>query len=365
MDTAETVRMVPVTTSMLPGNGSGRPAAPERDPCNIGADLDYDIAISVVCAICLVFGIVYTFLGYRCFKATMFLTGFMSGSLALSHRCFKATMFLTGFMSGSLALYAVCQEEALLSPQLNAVVAVAAGLLFGVVTMLVAYLGLFITGVQLGVLVAIAALIVVEFAAHPSTTWVSVGAAFGCGLAGALATLRFPKGGTIVSTSAFGGALVAAAADYFVEKFAMLAYAWERVKVVRSEPPCWFSWLVLAVWPFMLCVGLFVQWQITSQDYDHREAIQKRRHKRLNLKRVRDKSEEVDKHSRAYRYYYQVRRANGDVVAKSYINTWRNSPHSTMQSTTSVQVAPPDSHVAMLNPSDSATTTMTTVTQVP
>lgn len=184
-------------------------------------------------------------------------------------------MFLTGFISGAVVLYIVCQEEELLSTQLNAVVAVVAGLLFGLITMLVIYLGLFMTGVHLGVLIALIVLIIVEFFYHPSTTWISVGIIFGIGLFFALVTLKFPKGCTILSTSLFGGALVATAIDYFVEKFGMLMYVWDRIKVMESDTPCWFSWLILGVWPFMLCVGLFVQWKITSQDYDHTEGMDK------------------------------------------------------------------------------------------
>lgn len=311
---------------------------PDRCADRIG-DFDYDIATSVVCTICLVFGIVYVFFGYR---------------------CFKVTMFLTGFMFASVIIYVACQEESLLSPHANIGVSLGAGVLFGLITMLVSYVGLFMTGVHLGLLLGLVVLVVLEQWYHPTTLWVPLGILFGLALIFALVILKFPKGCTIISTSLFGGGLVASAVDYFVEKLAMLEYIWDRLRVVESDAPCWYSWLIMAVWPFMLLVGLFVQWRITGRDYDHREALHLRGHKRLNLKRVRDKTDKSSENQSAYRYYYQVRRANGDVIAKSYINTWKNSPQSTLQSDAPSEQTP-TSNITLLNPSDSTNTTMTQV----
>ena len=69
-------------------------------------------------------------------------------SFRLSHtsRCFKAIMFLTGFIFGSIVVYLICLEEGIFPLWANTVIAVSAGILFGLITLLVQYVGLFMLG---------------------------------------------------------------------------------------------------------------------------------------------------------------------------------------------------------------------------
>lgn len=53
---------------------------------------------------------VYTYINYEVIYLRVF-----SG-----YRCFKAVMFLTGFMSGSLVVYVICLQEKLLPSYGNA-----------------------------------------------------------------------------------------------------------------------------------------------------------------------------------------------------------------------------------------------------
>ena len=72
----------------------------------------------------------------------------MSCSFRLTHisRCFKAIMFLTGFIFGSIVVYLICLEEGIFPLWANTVIAVSAGILFGLITLLVQYVGLFMLG---------------------------------------------------------------------------------------------------------------------------------------------------------------------------------------------------------------------------
>lgn len=65
-------------------------------------------------------------------------------------------MFLTGFIFGSVVVYLVCLSEALLPVLGNAGVSLAAGLMFGLITMLVQYVGLFMTGFHTGLFLGVA-----------------------------------------------------------------------------------------------------------------------------------------------------------------------------------------------------------------
>ena len=55
-------------------------------------------------------------------------------------------MFLTGFIFGSIVVYLICLEEGIFPLWANTVIAVSAGILFGLITLLVQYVGLFMLG---------------------------------------------------------------------------------------------------------------------------------------------------------------------------------------------------------------------------
>ncbi|XP_013777778.1 transmembrane protein 198-like [Limulus polyphemus] len=144
----------------------------EEDTRCLYFDYNYDITTAVVCGMYLVFGVVYTLYGYR---------------------CFKAVMFLTGFIFGSVVVYLICLEESLLSTAGNSGVALGAGLLFGLITMLVQYVGLFMTGFHMGLFVGVASIMIAYLWYSPTTVWITVGILLGCGLVGAVVTLFFQK----------------------------------------------------------------------------------------------------------------------------------------------------------------------------
>ena len=60
---------------------------------------------------------------------------------------------------------------------------------------------------------------------------------------------------TIFGSALYGGAIVATCLDYFLEGSVMLLWVWDKVRVKRSPQPCWFSWVVLGVWPTLVALG--------------------------------------------------------------------------------------------------------------
>ncbi|XP_062577410.1 transmembrane protein 198-like [Saccostrea cucullata] len=260
---------------------------------------EYDIALAVICSMCFIFGIVYTFFGYR---------------------FFKAVMFLTGFIFTSVLAYLILSQHSLLPMEGNIGVALGAGLLIGLVTMLVQYVGLFFTGFQLGAALGVVSLIIVDFFVIIPIHWIRIGVICGLGLVCAIVTLKFQKGGMILGTSVFGGALMVACLDYFIEQFAMVTFVWGQVTGVSSGLVCWYSWVLLGCWPFCFLVGAVTQWRITGQGYDHNEVLPSKRVKKANLHQAR-KKERVDSQHTRYRHLYQARRAPGDVLSQTYIQT--------------------------------------------
>ncbi|XP_053354490.1 transmembrane protein 198-B [Clarias gariepinus] len=308
-----------------------REVGPEPlDPCDLGTERRYEVVPSVVCSMCCLFGIIYCFFGYR---------------------CFKAVLFLTGLMFGSVVVFLLCYKERVLDTQLSAEASAGIGLgigtLCGLVTMLVRSVGLFMVGLLLGLLAGIGTLVGMEelSSAPPRSVWVPLGVLLGLGMLFAVLTLQWQRFFTTLSTAAFGAAVIAVAADYFVELFALVRYIYERVKAVPARSECWVTWAVLGAWPALALLGALVQWRVTAEGYSHTKVMISRQQRRVQLMRIRQKEErrecsrkkrrkqQSQHHTHSgkamhpeppYRRKPQpVRRYDGDVLSPSYIQSFR------------------------------------------
>nr|XP_043872824.1 transmembrane protein 198-B isoform X2 [Solea senegalensis] len=236
----------------------------------------YKVVPSVVCSMCCLFGIIYCFFGYR---------------------CFKAVMFLTGLMFGSIVIFMLCYKERVLDTQLSVEASVGIGLgigtLCGLVTMLVRSVGLFMVGLLLGLLVAVATLVGMEELSDspPRSVWVPLGVLLGLGMLFAVLTLQWQRLFTTLSTAVFGAAVITVALDYFVELFALVLYMYERLKAAPGKPVCWLTWVVLGVWPALTLLGVIVQWKVTAEGYSHTKVIISRQQRRMQVMRIRQRDD--------------------------------------------------------------------------
>ncbi|XP_015249171.1 PREDICTED: transmembrane protein 198 [Cyprinodon variegatus] len=316
----------PETMLLPPDQG----LSPERlDACE-RADGRYTVVPSVVCSMCCLFGIIYCFFGYR---------------------CFKAVMFLTGLMFGSVVIFMLCYKERVLDTQLSVEASVGIGLgigtLCGLVTMLVRSVGLFMVGLLLGLLVGVATLVgMVELSENPSrSVWVPLGVLLGLGMLFAVLTLQWQRLFTTMSTAVFGAAVITVALDYFVELFALMFYFYERIKVEPGKPVCWMTWLVLGVWPSLTLLGVIVQWKVTAEGYSHTKVIISRQQRRMQVMRIRQRDDRYrnkkkkkqqqgsSHHNQAKQLNAEpayrrkpnpIRRYDTDVLSPSYIQSFRD-----------------------------------------
>ncbi|XP_030637414.1 transmembrane protein 198 [Chanos chanos] len=308
--------------------GAGR-----LDGCSEGAGRQYEIVHSVVCSMCCLFGVIYCFFGYR---------------------CFKAVMFLTGLMFGSVIIFMLCHKERVLDTQLSMEASVGIGLgigtLCGLVTMLVRSVGLFMVGLMLGLLVGVGTLVGMEELSSqpPRSVWVTLGVLLGLGMLFAVLTLQWQRCFTTLSTAVFGSAVITVATDYFVELFALVFYIYERVKASgERKSVCWVTWVVLGVWPVLALLGVIIQWKVTAEGYSHTKVVISRQQRRVQLMRIRQKEERRESSRKkkrkqqhhphhthqskamhpeaAYRRKPNpIRRFDGDVLSPSYIQSFRD-----------------------------------------
>ncbi|KAI1899124.1 hypothetical protein AGOR_G00058310 [Albula goreensis] len=299
--------------------------------CEDKIERRYGIVPSVICSMCCIFGIIYCFFGYRCFKAVMFLTGLMFGSIIIFMLCYKERVLDTQ-----------------LSVEASAGIGLGIGVLCGLVTMLVRSVGLFMVGLLLGLLLAVAGLVVAEEFYHPRTAWIPLAALLGSGMLFAVLTLQWQRCFTTLSTAVFGSAVITVTVDYFAELLLLVRYVLERITVAPHRPVCWFSWAVMGVWPLLTVLGVLIQWKVTAEGYSHTEVIISRQQRRVQLMRIRQKEERRDgrkkkkKQQRHHRSHHShppkplhpepayrrkptpIRRYDGDVLSPSYIQSFRD-----------------------------------------
>merc|ERR1712117_661452 len=109
-------------------------------------------------------------------------------------------------------------------------------------------------GFHTGLLAGLAGLCGVELYYVPPSAWLTLGVLLFNGLVFALLTLYFQKSLTIFGSSFYGGAVLLATTDYFLQDSLVLHWVWERVKVDRiidknidimdTIPKCWMAWAV-------------------------------------------------------------------------------------------------------------------------
>ncbi|KAI2811882.1 hypothetical protein BLOT_003062, partial [Blomia tropicalis] len=308
---------------------------------------DYELFTAMLCSSLVVLGVVYLTFGYR---------------------CFRAVAFFVGLFFGTALAYTVCTTEHLVEVEYgNLVVALVAGLLIGLLTMLVTYIGLFLIGFHLGLLSGVGLFTVIYLLRpyfdilQPPLSALTLSIFFvAIGLIGAFSTVYFSKGCTIIGSSVYGSALTLVCADYFVENFKLVHWFLDRLSngdnwygllltVERGQRLCLGSQIILALWPTLTLIGIVVQSCVTGRgvrlrnEYGIVESapasmVLRSGHTDItschssrsgyDSASMRGKSQEdlrLEQKHRKYRYLYQVRTAHGDVISQHYFQSMQNN----------------------------------------
>uniref|UniRef100_A0A914W4W5 Transmembrane protein 198 n=1 Tax=Plectus sambesii TaxID=2011161 RepID=A0A914W4W5_9BILA len=296
-------------------------------------------------------GAIVVGLGWRALPATQWrLKGY---------RFFKSVLFLTGLLFGAGVIYLVCEKERVLPTLGNAGVALIAGTLFGLITMLIEYVGLFMTGFLTGQLVGAALLLCLHAFALVNTVWITIAVQFVAGLVLAQVMLVFQRFAMIAGTALIGGALVMASMDYLGQRLASVLYVWDvmNVRAASVAAVCWYSWAMIALWPLVFIVAALVQFRFTAVGYSHKAGYRLSRKdghrgsaQRLTVSedgRRRAVATSKDLHSirvkenrvptpepetppyqpKSFRLLYQARRNQGDVICQSYMESLKRPQH--------------------------------------
>ncbi|XP_054654863.1 transmembrane protein 198-like isoform X2 [Dunckerocampus dactyliophorus] len=289
----------------------------EVDICMFEIDSSHEVIPSIVCSVCLSFGLIYCFFGYRCFKIVTFFSGFMFGSASV------------------LLLY---HNEPVLEAHLGAEaksgIGLGMGVLCGLVTLLVSTLGILLCGLQLGCLLSSATLVVVGQFYSLTPAWVPLSAIMAASIATAVLTLQWQKLFVIMYTSVFGAITVMLCVDYLVGAFMLPDHVYDMFCQATPLSLCWFNWAISGIGPALSLTGVAVQWKFTAKGASHTEAS----HKKMKKHAKKHKFSESRRRPPHYRQRRPppLKRYAGDVLAPSYLRSLQERQMGTGSSSSSV-----------------------------
>ncbi|CAF0879485.1 unnamed protein product, partial [Didymodactylos carnosus] len=286
--------------------------------CEYNLPSSYDLPWVVAYSFLAVVGLFYTILGYR---------------------WWRLTMFITAFTLSSLLLYIILSTQQSLNEAQIIGISCSIAVLFGLIGSLLQYVGLFEQGFCFGLILSIATFIIWDLSRHITNFWIPIILIIGIGSICAIITLRFQKLMIIVTSSCLGSVCHFIVLDYFLQNSLLLIYIHKRFKFEDTRSICLKHWLVTIVLVITTVMGILIQYSCTGRNYDHRDSWQqiisagKKRYKTANLKKIRrhyDQNSDTlreqiipnDSHAR-FRYFYRIRRANGDVLSQDFIQNVR------------------------------------------
>ena len=192
--------------------------------------------------------------------------------------------------------------EANFSLMINILIAVVTGLFVSIFTTITLYCGYFLMGILAGFVTGFIFLMVY-------TTFLSLNSvALPCviiaafGLFQVFITMWWRHRVYIVSSCLFASAAMAASLDYFVENFFILKYIELKVFYNRIADLCWWSYLIIGLWPAFFIAGLLVQCLVTGKERQKQNYtfIYKRKKRRQD----RDRDELIQHGSNRYQWVW-------------------------------------------------------------
>ncbi|XP_050972253.1 transmembrane protein 198 isoform X3 [Labeo rohita] len=268
-----------------------------RVACTLEIRREYELVPAVTCSLCFALGLIYCFCGYRCFKTVLFLSGLAFGT-AIGHL--------------------LCVQEQLLDGRTQAGISLGMGLLAALVAVLVHSVGLFLTGLQLGALLSVAALLLLgQYYPVLSPPWAPISAVVVTSVFFAAIALCWRKAVTVAATAAVGAAVATACVDYWVETPMLVLRVYEGLQTRQGL--CWYSWAVIAIWPVLAGLGMLVQCSITA----HADVSVTGEQKQLDLTRIRQTRDRRRMEGTHRRRPPTLQRYTGDVLAPSYLASLR------------------------------------------
>jgi len=188
--------------------------------------------------------------------------------LSIGYRFYYVFLFVVGFVVAGGLLLIILVNYSKASMTAVIIAACLIGAIFGTVTLIVYWAGLFCAGAFCGLLLA--ALITSQIESV-FVDWLLV---LGLPLFAGLAVVVFQKFGVIVSSSFMGGYAIVAGIDWLAKGEGGLALFFPRlISGFKNIEPHWLTWFLVALNVVFGILGIWIQYRWSAKYYQHRPLI--------------------------------------------------------------------------------------------
>lgn len=151
------------------------------------------------------------------------------------------------------------------------IVSAVVGVILGIVTIGIYYIGLFLAGGSVGFLATWFLLSIIDISFFQTHVYVPLLVAVGVGVVCGIITLIFQKWLVILGTSVIGSFMIICSLDYYMELGQMIYYLFLFAVHRSMLQLCWFSWIMVVVFVILMVVGVILQACVTGRKYDHKK----------------------------------------------------------------------------------------------
>ena len=190
----------------------------------------------------------------------------------------KLVLFLIGFLAGFTVVYFVIiglthgQTQSWI-PYVALAVAVIVGVLFGLLTICVYYVGIFLAGASIGFLVTWFILGAINIPYLREHIYIPIIITIAVGIILGIVALVVQKWFFILGTSILGAFIITWGLDYFIELGSMVYYLLLFAENRSILKPCWYSWIMIPLYVILAIAGFLVQVFLTGRNYDHKKEM--------------------------------------------------------------------------------------------
>ncbi|CAF5016084.1 unnamed protein product, partial [Rotaria sp. Silwood1] len=258
----------------------------------------------------------------------------------IGYRCWRLTMFLTSFGLSALVFYIILSTQPTINQLQLISISCSIAILFGLINILLQYVGLFINGFCFGLILSIIIFIILDIKNSQNgiitSFWLIIGLILILGIICSILTLRFQKFMIIIISSCLSGVCQILVLDYFLQLSILFHYIHKRLLFEKEQLSCIHHWIIVFILPIIMLFSIVIQYTCTGKNYDHRDSWHKiissgRKHYRTaNLKKIRRHYERdtlrqkiIPDESNRFRHFYHIRRTNGDALSSDFIQNIR------------------------------------------
>ena len=184
----------------------------------------------------------------------------------LGYKKRRIAFFLVGAIGTGCLTYLVSLSESKFSSIIHVLLSVAAGLFFSLFSTTVLYIGYFVTSLFAGLALGFAAMLLYTTFQLFHSVAVPCVVIAAVSLIQVFITLWWRRVLLITSTSVLGASMLAGGLDYFIERLFILKYMEAKIFYSKIAPLCWYSFVVLAIWPALFIAGMLVQLLWTGKE---------------------------------------------------------------------------------------------------